>query len=337
MLYRCIQKLLFGLEAEKAHSIALNSLNWLAALRLNFLFKQPKARPIELLGLKFNNPVGLAAGLDKDAKYLSGLNMLGFGFIEIGSIPPKPQPGNPKPRLFRLTPHEALINRFGFNSEGMAAALLRLKKHKFNGVLGVSITQNNATPYEDSVKDYVACFNQVYPYADFISVNVSCPNVTIERSFQEVEHLSELVSALKTAQKQQQASCKKYVPMLVKLPPDMDETHLQHVVHVLKKFHVDGVISCNTSKQRTAVESHALAKQVGGLSGAPIFSKSLSQIKLLRQMLGAEFPIIAVGGITSKENAEKMFAAGANLVQIYTGLIYHGPKLIRQICELKAR
>ena len=334
MIYRCLRSLLFLFEPERAHNIALNVLNCLARLKLGFLFRKPKLQPVELMGLKFANRVGLAAGLDKNAKFLPGLSQLGFGFIEIGSVPPKPQPGNPKPRLFRLTKHEALINRFGFNSEGMEKVLSRLQKRRYQGVLGISITQNNETDYHHSVNDYLHCFKRVYAYADFISVNISCPNVRIERSFQEVEHLTELVMTLKQAQQTLHKQTQKYVPILIKLSPDIDEDDLATITQILIKFKIDGVISCNTSKQRTGVTAHPLAKEPGGLSGAPIFAKSVRQIKLLRSLLGKDFPIIAVGGITSANKALQMFRAGADLIQIYTGLIYHGPKLIREIVEI---
>lgn len=333
-LYDLLRPLLFKLDAEKTHYLTLNILNVLEKIGLLRLLADPvPAAPVTVMGLKFANSVGLAAGLDKNATAINALGRLGFGFIEIGTLTPKPQPGNPRPRLFRLPEHQALINRMGFNSKGIAAALPYLAKHDYQGILGISIGKNATTPPEAAVADYLNAFRQVYPHADYIAVNVSSPNTVGLRNLQQGAELEQLLEILKKEQQNLAQQYHRYVPLAVKIAPDLDQKALEEMAALFLKHQVDGVIATNTSLSREAILTHPLAKEVGGLSGAPIAEQSTKVIKILSQALRGQIPIIASGGIMTAADAKAKLAAGASLVQLYTGLIYQGPKLIREIAE----
>jgi len=332
-MYKLIRPLLFTLEPERAHDWTLNTLKFLNRCHLVGLFSREVSAPFEAFGLTFKNPVGLAAGLDKNAEYIDALAALGFGFLEVGTVTPRPQLGNPRPRLFRLPEQEALINRMGFNSKGLAYFINQLKNKKYDGVLGVSITANTDTPISNTLDDYLTCFRGVYPYASYVSVDVSCPNVKGKEALQSGHLFAALLDGLKTEQAELAKQHDKWVPLVVKVSPDLSPQELTEVAELLLQFRVEGVIATNTTRARTGVEGAKRAKEQGGLSGRPLFAKSLAVVKQLRSILGTEIPIIAAGGIMGVADAEQMRAAGAKLVQIYTGLIYRGPGLIREIAE----
>jgi dihydroorotate dehydrogenase len=284
----------------------------------------------EVFGLTFKNPVGLAAGFDKDAKLIDELAGLGFGFIEIGTLTPLPQPGNNKPRLFRLSEDQALINRMGFNNEGVTAAVERLKKRKSNIIIGGNIGKNKITPNESAADDYATCFDVLFPYVDYFVVNISSPNTPGLRDLQDKEPLRNLLLHLK-----QLSSTKSvYKPMLLKISPDLTDGQLNDIIQILKETKLDGVVATNTTISREGLKrEHAEIKAIGngGLSGAPLRNRSTEVIKYLRRNLGSQFPIIGVGGIMSPEDALEKIRAGADLVQLYTGFIYEGPGLVQEI------
>jgi dihydroorotate dehydrogenase len=335
MLYKTIRFLLFCFPPETAHKFTLNFLKFCSKLGLLKLFFQPIYKPREVFNLKFHNCVGLAAGLDKNANYFDALFDLGFGFIEVGTVTLNAQVGNPKPRLFRLPEHEALINCMGLNNKGIAYFTTRLKQPKRKGILGVSIAKNNVTPLEKSVNEYLILFQQVYPYADYVSLDISCPNVPGLPYEQGKKHIENLLLILKQEQKVLRERYHKYVPLLVKVSPDLSTEDIQEFANMLLQIKIDGVIATNTTKERPDVGEHPRAKEKGGLSGKPLYQKSLHTVQVLQTVLQNKLPIIAVGGIMSAADAQQMLAAGASLVQIYTGLIYKGPQLISEIAAIK--
>lgn len=327
--YALIRPILFALDAERAHELTLHSLAIASALGLG---KQPTAtgRPINVMGLDFPNRVGLAAGLDKNGIAINGLAGIGFGFIEVGTVTPRPQPGNPKPRLFRLPEHEAIINRMGFNNEGIDALLGRLPGTGYRGILGINIGKNFDTPIERAAEDYLTCLERAYPFASYITVNISSPNTKNLRQLQGNSELDALLGALKERQTALAEKHGKYVPLALKIAPDLDAEQITNIADALRHHHVDAVIATNTTLGREGVEHSPLAKETGGLSGAPLFEKSTHVIRLLAQTLAGELPIIAAGGITSGDRARAKIEAGATLVQIYSGLIYRGPPLVAE-------
>lgn len=331
-----IRPWLFLVDPEKIHHFVFrilklqNNVPGIRSLinkRFNFYHPDLKKK---VFGLTFKNPVGLAAGFDKDAKLIDELADLGFGFIEIGTLTPLPQPGNDKPRLFRLSEDQALINRMGFNNEGVTAAVERLKKRKSNIIIGGNIGKNKITPNESAADDYATCFDVLFPYVDYFVVNISSPNTPGLRDLQDKEPLRTLLLHLK-----QLSSTKSvYKPMLLKISPDLTDSQLDDIVQILKETKLDGVVATNTTISREGLRrerSEIEAIGNGGLSGAPLKNRSTEVIKYLRHNLGTQFPIIGVGGIMNPEDALEKISAGADLVQVYTGFIYEGPGLIREI------
>ena len=328
-MYDLILKLLFKLDAETSHELTLELLG--AAKRLGVLgLFAPKvpAQPVDLLGLTFANPVGLAAGLDKNGDYIDALGSLGFGFIEIGTITPRPQDGNPKPRLFRLREHHAIINRMGFNNKGVDHLVAQVKKSQYKGILGINIGKNFDTKVEDADRDYEICLEKVYAHADYVTVNISSPNTPGLRTLQFGDSLKSLLGTLKKAQLRLQQQHGKYTPILVKIAPDMDQQETIMVANTLIENEMDGVIATNTTLDREAVAGHEFAEEAGGLSGAPVQARSDQVIKWLSVALDGKMPIIGVGGILNGASAATKIEAGAALVQVYSGFIYKGPKLI---------
>ncbi len=329
MLYNFFRPFVFRLEAEKSHAFSLNVLDKLDAMRLlTPLAPNVHSKPVTLMGLTFPNPVGLAAGLDKNADHINALSKLGFGFLEVGTVTPRPQNGHPKPRLFRLPEAQAIINRMGFNNKGVAYLVEQVKRAKYHGVLGINIGKNAQTPNEKAVDDYLFCYQQVFPYASYIVINISSPNTANLRDLQIQTHLIALLDALKTQQQRLSALHGHYVPLVIKVAPDLSKEEVQDLGSTLLKYEIDGVIATNTSNSRQGVESSPLANKPGGLSGKPIAAKSTETVAWLFEVLQGKLPIIAVGGIVSAEDAKEKFLAGAQLIQLYTGLIYKGPQLI---------
>jgi dihydroorotate dehydrogenase len=331
-LYPLCKPLLFKLDAEIAHTVTLKGLQALHSLRLAALFFPTGInKPCQVMGLNFPNPLGLAAGLDKNGDYIDALAALGFGFIEIGTVTPRPQAGNPKPRLFRLPEHQAIINRMGFNNFGIDHLLAQVKTAQFKGVLGINIGKNADTPIEQAVEDYLIGLRKAYPYASYITINISSPNTKNLRQLQQGDDIKNLLGQLKTEQLALQQTHQTYVPLAVKVAPDLNEEEIQHIAGLLLAFELDAVIATNTTIARTAIAGHPLANESGGLSGAPVKSPSTAVVKSLYQHLDGKIPIIAAGGILTPEDAEEKLQAGANLVQVYSGLVYQGPSLVANI------
>lgn len=329
MLYSLIRPLLFRLDAETAHNVTLGTLRFLNDYGLDTLLNKPiPAQSIEVMGLTFPNPVGLAAGLDKNGDYLDALAALGFGFVEIGTVTPLPQPGNPKPRLFRYPEAEAIINRMGFNNDGVDALVDNIKRSRFQGVLGINIGKNALTPMERAVDDYLTCLNKVYLYASYVTINISSPNTKNLRDLQSSTALSELLGRLKMRQLELAQQHGRYVPLVVKLAPDLEDEAIDDIAKVLLAKEIDGVIATNTTLSRDGVQHIPQAAQDGGLSGAPLKGRSTRVIRRLSDALDGAIPIIGVGGITRGGDAWEKLNAGASLVQIYSGLIFQGPQLI---------
>lgn len=333
-MYDLARKALFCLDAETSHELTLDLLSAGERLGLIRPFVKPiPANPVEVMGLTFPNPVGMAAGLDKNGDCFNALGQLGFGFVEIGTITPRPQPGNPKPRIFRLPEHQGIINRMGFNNKGVDHLVERVKRRRFEGVLGINIGKNVDTPVERAADDYRLCMQAVYAHADYITVNISSPNTPGLRDLQFGESLIALLSEIKNEQLALQQVYGRYVPVAVKIAPDMDEVAVQQVADVLLNSGLDGVIATNTTISREGVESSERGQESGGLSGAPVRDKSTAVIASLAQALDGKLPIIGVGGIFNGDDAVEKMAAGASLVQVYSGFIYRGPELIRDVAE----
>ncbi len=333
-MYTALRRLLFTLPPETAHTVALNALDLVAGSGLmNGFVPAPQLLPVKVMGLDFPNPVGLAAGLDKDADHLGGLGGLGFGFIEVGTVTPLPQPGNPAPRMFRLPEHNAIINRMGFNNKGLDHLIGKVSRRRYPGVLGINIGKNKATPAEEAESDYRKGIAAVYDYADYVTVNVSSPNTPGLRDLQFGESLMRLLDAIKAEQGHQHQATGRYVPVAVKIAPDMDDQEIRFVANALKNSGMDGVVATNTTISREAVKGHRHGKEEGGLSGGPVRAQSLAVIHALHCELGEVLPIIGVGGINDGQSAAEKIRAGAKLVQVYTGFIYQGPALIRQAVE----
>lgn len=325
--YALIRPLLFALNAESAHELTLQALSVTSALGLG-TSPTCNTNPVSVMGLTFPNRVGLAAGLDKNGVAVDGLAGLGFGFIEVGTVTPRPQPGNPKPRLFRLPEQEAIINRMGFNNEGIDALLRRLPEHRYRGILGINIGKNFDTPIEKAADDYLIGLEKAYPAAAYITVNISSPNTKNLRQLQGSSELDALLGVLKERQTILAQRHGKYVPLALKIAPDLDTDQITNIADALRRHRIDGVIATNTTLGREGIETSPLAKEAGGLSGAPLFAKSTAVIRELAKALAGELPIIAAGGITNGERAKAKIDAGAALVQIYSGLIYRGPRLV---------
>lgn len=342
MLYDLARTLMFRLDAETSHELALSSMNLAASLGLPRLMgASVQNLPTRVMGIRFPNPVGLAAGLDKNGTAVDGLAAMGFGFVEVGTVTPRPQPGNPKPRLFRIPEHKAIVNRMGFNNDGVDQLLKNLSRSRYDGVLGINIGKNKDTPNEKAHEDYLVCLRKVYPHASYITVNVSSPNTPGLRTLQFGDSLNSLLDALKTEQARQARLHGRYVPIAVKIAPDMVEEELGLVAGALKTYEMDGVIATNTTLSREGVEDSPIASEAGGLSGSPVRNRSTAVIRNLAEHLDGALPIIGVGGITEGFDAAEKIEAGASLVQVYTGFIYRGPQLVRDsvaaIAELRER
>ena len=334
--YALARPFLFGLDAETAHEITMASLAATQGTPLSLAYCGTRIDdPVELAGLKFPNRVGLAAGLDKNARCIDGLAAMGFGFVEVGTVTPKPQPGNPKPRMFRLPQANAMINRLGFNNDGLDAFIAHVGKSKVRKqagqspmILGLNIGKNAATPIENAVDDYLICLNGVYPHADYVTVNISSPNTKNLRALQSDDALDALLGQIAERRETLTRDHGKRVPLFVKIAPDLDQEQVAVIASTLKRHAMDGVVATNTTLARDAVKGLRHADEAGGLSGAPVLAASNRVIAQLRSALGEGFPIIGVGGVMSAANAVSKIRAGADVVQIYTGLIYSGPALV---------
>ncbi len=332
--YPLLRPLLFRLDPETAHETALKCIGLTHRLGLsNLISTTAGSNPVHVMGMEFKNPVGLAAGLDKNGDYIDSLASLGFGFIEIGTVTPRPQPGNPKPRLFRLPEYQAIINRMGFNNFGIDHLLDQVNKAEYKGILGINIGKNFDTPIENAVEDYLIGLRKAYPLANYITINISSPNTANLRQLQQGGEIKKLVSSLKEEQSVLRETHQKYVPIVVKIAPDLTEDEIAHIAKLLLDFEIDGVIATNTTIDRKEVKGHPLAEETGGLSGAPVKEKSTEVVRHLSSELKGRIPIIAAGGILSGKDAKEKLDAGASLVQIYTGLIYQGPGLIGEILQ----
>ena len=338
-MYGLARPFLFAFDAERAHGLGLASIEAAYRSGLNpLLASAPKPLPTKAFGLTFQNPVGLAAGLDKNGAHIDALMALGFGFIEIGTTTPRAQPGNPKPRMFRLPEQQAIINRLGFNNEGVDALVRNVGRARRNrALLGINIGKNKDTPNESAESDYLFCLERVYPLADYITVNISSPNTAGLRELQEEQALRRLVGSLREAQEKLGAQHGKRVPMLVKIAPDLSDGDIEAAGRVLGDLQVDGVIAGNTTISRDGVEGARFAAEVGGLSGAPLMGKSTAVLRMLRTRLPEAIPLVGVGGILHGADAATKQAAGATLMQVYTGLIYRGPALIGECVDALRR
>ncbi len=333
-LYALARPLLFALDAERAHALGLRAIE--AAYRTGtnpLMARRPAPLPTKLFGLNFDNPVGLAAGMDKNGANIDALASLGFGYLEIGTTTPRPQTGNPKPRMYRLPEHRAVINRLGFNNDGVDVLVRNAEAARYDGVLGINIGKNADTPNERAVDDYLHCLERVYPCASYITVNISSPNTRGLRELQEGEALRRFVGTLRERQEALAAQHGQRKAMLVKIAPDLDQAQLDAIAAVLIDAKVDGVICTNTTIERAGVAGHRHAEQAGGLSGAPLFERSTAVLKAMAERVGAHMPLVGVGGVLSAADAAAKMQAGASLIQCYTGLVYRGPALIGEAVE----
>ena len=334
MSYDLVRKLLFKMPAETAHDVSLKALQCAHLAGILPLFVAPVlTNPVEIFGMTFPNRVGLAAGLDKNGDYIDALARLGFGFIEVGTVTPRPQPGNPQPRMFRLTEHEAVINRMGFNNKGVDYLVERLRRMKYKGILGINVGKNKDTPANSSDQDYRTCIEKVYEYASYITINVSSPNTPGLRSLQFGDSLTSLLAPIMHCQNSLQKKYHRRVPFILKIAPDMSDEEIRLVAQTLLEYQLDGVIATNTTLSRVGIEGSEYIKEQGGLSGKPLKDRSTHVINALGEALKGQIPVIASGGIMTADDAMEKFKAGANLVQLYSGLVYRGPGLIREAVE----
>jgi len=337
MLYPLFRPLLFKLDPETAHGLVFAGLDAATAIGASRLFAQHAIpAPIKVMGLEFPNRVGLAAGLDKNALHIDGLASFGFGFIECGTVTPNPQPGNPKPRMFRLLEAEGLINRLGFNNDGVDRFLENAYRARYRGILGLNIGKNFDTPNERATGDYLTCLRTVYPRASYVTVNVSSPNTEGLRDLQQDTALDLLLGSLKAEQARLAQKHGKHTPLVVKIAPDLTTAEIRRIARTLIAHKIDGVIATNSTVDRATVAGSPHADEAGGLSGRPLFTKSTAVLRILAKELDGAIPIIGVGGIMSGADAQAKIAAGATLVQIYTGLIYRGPELVAEIAQALA-
>ncbi|MBB1449922.1 quinone-dependent dihydroorotate dehydrogenase [Pseudoalteromonas sp. SG43-1] len=332
MFYDLARRFMFTRDAEWAHEFALNNLRRFTNTPLNLAWSQNISdKPVDFLGLKFKNPVGLAAGLDKNAECIDAFSQMGFGFIEVGTITPRAQAGNDKPRIFRLPESNAIINRMGFNNKGVDNLVANVKAAKYSGILGINIGKNKDTPNEQGKDDYIYCMRKVFEHASYITVNISSPNTPGLRDLQYGAALDDLLQSLKNEQLDLVAKHNKQVPMLVKIAPDLDQIQIEQVSESLLNNKIDGVIATNTTLERAAVMGQLYAEEAGGLSGHPVRMRSTEVVSELKRLTQGKLPIIGVGGIDDAQSAKEKFDAGANLVQVYTGFIYKGPQLVKSI------
>ncbi len=330
MLYSLLKPILFAVDAELTHEVALEMLNQFQAL----IPETSIAKPVKLMGLEFPNPVGLAAGLDKNADYLPGLSKLGAGFIEVGTVTPKPQYGNPKPRLFRLIRQQSIINRMGFNNKGVDYLLRQIPPPPHPYVLGINIGKNLSTAVDNALSDYRSCFEAVYTYADYISINVSSPNTPGLRQLQNEDALQSLLKGLDETRKMLEDRHQLYTPVALKISPDLDDRAIPEIVDILQNQRIDALIAANTTLDRSTVIGHPLATQAGGLSGEALKHRSRHVLQAFCRQLNGSLPVISVGGIATPEEAQLRLDMGASLVQVYSGLIYRGPSLVRDIVKV---
>lgn len=332
MLYRIMRSFLFILSPEKAHDLSIKQLKLTHGTVLDLFYRQKvQQRPVEVMGLTFPNSVGLAAGLDKNAECIDAFGAMGFGHIEVGTVTPVGQPGNPSPRIFRVLEGEGIINRMGFNNHGVDNLIENVKKSNFKGVIGINIGKNISTPVEQGKEDYLICMDKVYPHAGYIAVNISSPNTPGLRTLQYGEALDDLLESLKIRQQELAKKHDKYVPIALKVAPDLTDDEIESIAQSLLKYKIDGLIATNTTLDREMVKGMSHASEAGGLSGRPLQSKSTAVIALFAKHLKGEIPIIGVGGIDSVISAKEKIAAGASLVQVYSGFIYQGPPLVKSI------
>ena len=330
MLYDLARRVLFATDPETAHELTLEGLklgSWVGATKL---LCRERNQPVTCMGLEFPNPVGVAPGLDKNGDYFEALGDLGFGFVEIGTVTPRPQPGNPKPRVFRLTEAQAMINRLGFNNKGVDHLVSRVRRHRFKGVLGINIGKNFDTPNENAADDYLACLEKVWPYADYITVNISSPNTKNLRELQGEDELDALLGALSTRREQLADEYERCVPVALKVAPDLEDGAIPVIAEVVARHRMDAVIATNTTIGREGVEGMKHADEGGGLSGAPLKRKADQTLAELRKALPEDIAMIGVGGITCGQDAVDKLALGADLVQFYTGMVYRGPELVSE-------
>ncbi|NTS78724.1 quinone-dependent dihydroorotate dehydrogenase [Catenovulum sp. SM1970] len=333
-MYRLIRPLLFTQDAEKVHELTIKALHKFGGTGLDCLYSQTiQDKPVECFGLKFKNPVGLAAGLDKNGECIDAFAAMGFGFIEVGTVTPRPQPGNEKPRIFRLPEAQGIINRMGFNNHGVDYLVEQVKRAKYDGILGINIGKNKDTPEENAKDDYLACLDKVYEHADYVTVNISSPNTPGLRNLQYGEALTNLLGSIKERQQTLGQQMGKQVPILVKIAPDMTQAEVEQVAETLIQTEIDGVIATNTTLARDKVAHLQYGNEMGGLSGVPVRQQSTQVISQLSNALGGKLPIVGVGGINNAESAKEKFEAGSSLVQVYTGFIYRGPELVKEIVD----
>jgi len=334
-VYEKLRPLLFSLEPEAAHGLTLYALG--VAQRSGLMrcvaHNPPPDFPVRAFGIDFPNPVGLAAGLDKTGEHIDALGALGFGFIEIGTVTPRPQAGNPKPRMFRLPQHEAIINRLGFNNPGVDALLRNVQRANWRGVLGINIGKNFDTPNERAVDDYLFCLERVYPLASYVTVNISSPNTKGLRDLQGADELPRLLGTLRERQEQLAAQHGERKPMLLKIAPDLDDAQMNAIARAVLDARIDGLVCTNTTVDHSPVADDPLSKETGGLSGKPLFERSTEVLRGMAQRIGGKIPLIGVGGVLTGSDAAEKLDAGASLVQIYTGLIYRGPWLLTECVE----
>lgn len=333
-MYGLLRQWLFRKDAEQSHEFTLKLLRQYAGTPVALAWRQRvPAKPVTVMGIEFPNPIGLAAGLDKNGECIQAFGQMGFGFIEIGTVTPMAQEGNPKPRLFRIVEKEAIINRMGFNNLGVDYLVEQVRAAKFQGVLGINIGKNKHTPDAEAIQDYQFCMRKVYPHANYITVNISSPNTPGLREFQHGSVLHDLLRALKEEQQTLAQEHGNYVPLAVKIAPDLTDDAIRAITDALIEHNIDAVIATNTTLSRDAVSGLPHANEAGGLSGAVLFEQSTHVVRVIAKHAQGKLPIIAVGGVDSPEAAQAKLAAGASLVQLYTGFIYHGPPLIRRIVE----
>ncbi len=328
--YSLLRPLIFSVDPETAHELSLKVL-MATKNAASLLYPKVAEKPVTVMGLTFKNSVGLAAGADKNAECLDGMAALGFGFLEVGTVTPRPQAGNPKPRLFRLPEHEAIINRMGFNNKGIDYLLEHVKRSSYAGILGINIGKNADTPIENALDDYLIGLRKAYSVASYVTMNISSPNTKNLRQLQQGDELKKLISTMKEEQLKLQIEYGRYVPLVLKIAPDLTPEEIRNIANLLMEFSIDGVIATNTTISRDKISGHPLANEVGGLSGAPVKEMATEVVRLLASELNGKLPIIAAGGIMSAADAQDKLDAGASLVQIYTGLVYKGVNLVSDI------
>jgi dihydroorotate dehydrogenase len=326
-MYSMIRPLLFSMDPEGAHDLSLSALRYMPKR----CFKQIEHRPVRALGLEFPHFVGLAAGLDKNGEYLDALAKLGFSFIELGTVTPKPQVGNPKPRLFRLPKAQAIINRMGFNNQGVDALVTHVEKACYKGILGINIGKNKDTSLDRAADDYIYCLNKVYEYASYVTINISSPNTPDLRQLQQKEYFAHLLSQIQAEQIKLSDKFQRHVPLVVKISPDEDAETLKQMTDVILNLGIEGIIATNTTCSRKGVEHLSRSEESGGLSGKPVWELSTQCLRLLKHYVGNDVTLIGVGGIDSCDSARSKLNAGASLIQVYSGLIYHGPGLVHEL------